>query len=414
MAFSIILCIIGFIILSYAADKLVEGASNLAMNVGVSKTVIGLTIVAAGTSLPEMVVSVNAAIKGNPALSLGNVVGSNIMNAALILGIASLIKPIQCSREMVRRETPIMIVTALVMWYMAYTANVITPAEGIVMFVMFIAYTGLSYYWSRKESSIAAEIAEKCDDFTAEPEAMPTTTTNVFYLIAGMIGLVIGSEVLVRGAVDIARTLGLSDEVIGLTLIAIGTSLPELATSVVAARKGQSEIALGNVVGSNIFNILGIVGCAATIAWFNTTPEAQVLAVSPNMLGIHIPLMVVVSLGVLPIMSTGMRIVRAEGALLIAVYLAYNIILFQTTAPTVPPPTPKAHDLQTHSETNGNGSATAGTASQTPPVIQKQDETASSAEPVITPATYTDLSAPASDSATQTFAPAAMPAPGSL
>lgn len=405
MFLSIILCIIGFVILSYAADKLVEGASNLAMNFGVSKTVIGLTIVAAGTSLPEMVVSVNASIKGNPALSLGNVVGSNIMNVALILGIASLIKPIQCSREMVRRETPIMIFTALLMWYMAHTGSVITPGEGIIMFTMLIAYTALSYYWSRKESAIAAEIAEKCDEFAAEPEEMPTTGTNVLYIIIGMIGLVAGSEVLVRGAVDIARTLGLSDEVIGLTLIAIGTSLPELATSIVAARKGQSEISLGNVVGSNIFNVLGIVGCASTIAWFNTTPETQVLAVSPNMLGIHIPLMVAVSLGVLPIMSTGMRIIRAEGALLVAVYLAYNVILFQTTAPTVPPPSPKAHDLKTHSETNGNGNATASATSEAPPAIQKQDETASSTEPVM---------APAADSATTTFAPAAMPAPGGL
>lgn len=402
MFFSIVLCIIGFIILSYAADKLVEGASNLAMNFGVSKTVIGLTIVAAGTSLPEMVVSVNASIKGNPALSLGNVVGSNIMNVALILGIASLIKPIQCSREMVRRETPIMISVSLLMWYVAHTGSAITPLEGMIMFAMLFAYTGLSYYWSRKESSIAAEIAEKCDEFTAEPEEMPTSATNALYIVIGMIGLVAGSEVLVRGAVDIAKTLGLSDEVIGLTLIAIGTSLPELATSIVAARKGQSEISLGNVVGSNIFNVLGIVGCASTLAWFNATPETQVLAVSPNMLGIHIPLMVVVSLGVLPIMSTGMRIIRAEGALLVAVYLAYNVVLFQTTAPTVPPPTPRMHDLQKHPRKNVS-SAIASAASEIPPVIQKQDTLASSAEPVMTP-----------DSATPASAPVKMPLPGDL
>lgn len=384
MATSVILCIIGFIILSYAADKLVEGASNLAINFGVSKTVIGLTIVAAGTSLPEMVVSINASIKGNPALSLGNVVGSNIMNVALILGIASLIKPIQCGREIVRRETPIMIGTALLMWYMAHTDSYITPLEGLILFTMLFAYTGLSYYWSRKESAIAAEIAEKCDDFASDDETMPTTGTNIFYLLAGMIGLVIGSEVLVKGAVEIARTFGLSDEVIGLTLIAIGTSLPELATSIVAARKGQSEISLGNVVGSNIFNVLGIVGCASTISWFNATPETQVLMVSPNMLGIHIPLMVAVSMGVLPIMSTGMRIIRAEGALLVAVYLAYNVILFQTTTPELPP---DLKDLSTHTQPKDTGSpangttpvntATAGqildTASQTPalPAIEE-------------------------------------------
>lgn len=351
MVYSIIFCIIGFIILSYAADKMVEGASNLAINFGVSKTVIGLTIVAAGTSLPEMVVSINASIKGNPALSLGNVVGSNIMNVALILGIASLIKPIQCCREIVRRETPIMIFASLTMWYMAYTDSVVTPLEGMLMFVMLFAYTGLSYYWSRKESAIAAEIAEKYDEIAvSEGEEKLTTGTNIFYVIAGMVGLVIGSESLVRGAVDIAVVFGLSDEIIGLTLIAIGTSLPELATSIVAARKGQSEIALANVVGSNIFNVLGIVGCASAISWFNATPETQVLVVSPNMLGIHIPLMVVVSLAVLPIMSTGMRIIRAEGALLVAVYLAYNVILFQTTTPKLSLPEPKQSGMPTHTE----------------------------------------------------------------
>lgn len=338
MSFSLLLCIIGFIILSYSADKLVEGASNLALNLGVSKTVIGLTVIAAGTSLPEMVVSVNASLKGNPALSMGNLVGSNIMNAALILGIAALIHPIVCSREIVRREVPIMIGTSLLLWYMAYTDSHITPLEGAVLFGTLIAYTCLSYYWSRQETQIAEEIADKVDSIGAEGQAEPVSVrTNVLWLFIGLIGLIIGSETLVKGATTIAQNFGVSDEVIGLTLIAIGTSLPELATSVVAARKGQSEIALGNVVGSNIFNVLGIVGCASAVSFFNATPEAQVLVVSPEMLGVHIPLMVVVSLGVLPIMSTGMRIVRLEAAFLVAVYLAYNVMIFQTTVNEMKP-----------------------------------------------------------------------------
>lgn len=341
MLFSLLLCIIGFIILSYAADKLVEGASNLAINLGVSKTVIGLTVVAAGTSLPEMVVSVNASLKGNPSLSLGNLVGSNIMNAALILGIAALIFPISCSREIVKREVPIMIGTAGLLWYMAYTDQHITPAEGLILFAMLFGYTGLSYYWSRQETAIAAEIASKVDDPVAgeegdSDEPLPNST-NILYLVGGLIGLVVGSETLVKGAVDIAQTFGVSDEVIGLTLIAIGTSLPELATSIVAARKGQSEITLGNVVGSNIFNVLGIVGCASAVSFFNTTPETRVLPVSPEMLGLHIPLMFVVSLGVLPIMRTGLRIIRLEGAFLVGVYIAYNVMLFQTTATGLQP-----------------------------------------------------------------------------
>ncbi len=340
MLFSLLLCLIGFVILSYAADKLVEGASNLALNLGVSKTVIGLTVVAAGTSLPEMVVSVNASIKGNPALSLGNVVGSNIMNAALILGIASLISPILCGKEMVRREVPIMIGTALLLWYMAHTGQHITPSEGLILLGAMIAYTFLSYYWSRNETAIAEDLANTAESITGDGDSAdepPTTAGNLAYIVVGMIGLVAGSELLVRGAITIAHGFGVSDEVIGLTLIAIGTSLPELATSIQAARKGQSEISLGNVVGSNIFNILGIVGCASAISFFNSTPETRVLNVSSEMLGLHIPLMVVVSLGVLPIMRTGMRIVRLEGAFLVAVYLAYNVMLFQTTAKEAQP-----------------------------------------------------------------------------
>lgn len=345
MLFSLFLCAIGLVFLTYAADKLVEGASNLAINIGVSKMVIGLTIVAAGTSLPELVVSVNASLKGNPALSLGNIVGSNIMNVALILGVASLIQPISCEKQMVRRETPIMILVAGILWYMAQTGSIITPNEGLILIAMFFGYTIMSYIIGRRENAIAEEMKEKAEEIVAgtkEAETKPTTGQNITYLVIGLIGLVAGADLLVRGAVDIAHSFGVSDEIIGLTLIAIGTSLPELATSVAAAIKGQSGIALGNVVGSNIFNVLGIVGCAAALPLvIPGATEASYLTVSPNMLGIHIPLMFVVSLGVLPIMRTGMKIVRLEGALLLAVYIAYSVMLYQTAGsdtPTVVPP----------------------------------------------------------------------------
>lgn len=336
MLLSFILCLIGFVLLSYAADKLVEGASNLALNLGISRLAIGMTIVAAGTSLPEMVVSVNASLKGNPEISLGNVVGSNIMNAALILGIAALIQPIVCERQTIRREVPIMIGTAFLLWFMAYTDQAITAAEGAVLFALFFGYIGLSYYWSKNEKKTAEEVEQQLEEIIDENECKPKTTgQNLFMIGAGLVGLVMGSESLVRGAVDIARSVGVADEVIGLTLIAIGTSLPELATSIVAARKGHSELTLGNVVGSNIFNVLGIVGCASVVTSLNAG-SAEVLTVSPNMLGIHIPLMVAVTLGVLPIMSTGLKIVRAEGALLVAVFIAYNMILFQTSTKRIP------------------------------------------------------------------------------
>lgn len=330
MLFSLFLALAGFLILSYSADKLVEGSSNLANRFGVSRLVIGMTIVAGGTSLPEMVVSVNASLKGNPELSLGNVVGSNIMNAALILGVAALIQPIKCQRKTIRREVPVMIGTAVLLWFVAYTGRVITPLEGYLFVALFFGYIGLSFYWSKKDRQSAQEIEEQMKDVLPEAEE-PTAKYSFFLITGGLIGLTIGSESLVRGAVDIAHTIGVTDEIIGLTLIAIGTSLPELATAIVSASKGQAELSLGNVVGSNIFNVLGIVGCASFVSSFNVDPDMRLLNVSENMLGIHIPLMVAVSLGVLPIMSTGLRIIRAEGALLIAVFMAYNVVLFQTS-----------------------------------------------------------------------------------
>ncbi|MDD3148515.1 MAG: calcium/sodium antiporter [Candidatus Riflebacteria bacterium] len=347
MLTSLALCAVGLVILTYAADKLVEGASNLAINLGVSKMVVGLTIVAAGTSLPELVVSVNASLKGNPALSLGNVVGSNIMNVALILGIASLIMPIACEKQMVRRETPIMIAMTGLVWYMAYTDSTITPYEGLLLIALFFGYTIMSYIIGRRENAIAEEMKEVANEVLASDEDQPaqlTTGQNIGYVLGGLVGLVVGAEALVRGAVTIAQSMGVSDEVIGLTLIAIGTSLPELATSIVAARKGQSDISLGNVVGSNIFNLLGIIGCAAVMPLvIPGATEANYLHVSPNMIGIHIPLMFVVSLGVLPIMRTGMKIVRLEGALLLACYIAYSVMLYQTAgseSPATPVATP--------------------------------------------------------------------------
>ena len=373
MLTSLVLCAIGLVILTYAADKLVEGASNLAINIGVSKMVVGLTIVAAGTSLPELVVSVNASLKGNPAISLGNAVGSNIVNIALILGLAALIQPITCTRPMVRREAPIMIAVAGLAWYFAYTESIISPTEGLVLLALFIGYTVMSYFLGRRENAIAEELKEVVEEIIAEEgeaEKKPTVGQNIGYVTGGLIGLVIGAEALVRGSVTIAQSFGISDEIIGLTLIAIGTSLPELATSVVAARKGQSDIALGNVVGSNIFNILGILGCTASLPLvIQGATEASYLAISPNMLGIHIPLMVVVSLGVLPLMRTGMRIVRLEGAVLIAAYIAYSVMLYQTSGAEQP----KVDQLkpQNNIEAPAQGNGQPGAPASTTPVASE-------------------------------------------
>ena len=330
MLFNLFLCILGFILLSFSADKLVEGASSLAERLGVSPMVIGLTVVAFGTSLPELVISVNASLRGNPEISVGNAVGSNIMNAALILGIASLINPITCKKSIIRREVPIMIGASILLYYMAYTGGVVTRAEGLVLLGLFVIYNIMSLKWANAEKSSNQSESEENE----EKKVPLSNIMSSIFILLGLVGLIAGSESLVRGATAIAKSIGVSDEIIALTLIAIGTSLPELATAIVASRKKQSDIILGNVVGSNIFNILGIVGCAAVVCSFNSPPTPAILSISKNMLGIHIPLMIAVSLGVLPIMSTGLKIVRAEGALLVIAYIAYTVIILQTSAGT--------------------------------------------------------------------------------
>ncbi len=349
----LLLCVIGLAALVYSADKLVEAASNLALNFGVSKMVIGLTIVAAGTSLPEFVVSVNSSIKGNPALSLGNVVGSNIMNIALILGITSLILPINSTKEMVKREVPIMISVTALAWIFARTDSKITPTEGLVLFIIFIAYNIMSYIIGKREGKLSEEYIEEADRIIpnsankdnnenkdkeekpkegTEEEEPPSIGVNILCIIGGLIGMVVGSELLVKSSINIAKLIGVSDEVIGLTLVAIGTSLPELATSIVAARKGQSDLSVGNVLGSNIFNITAIVGTAAVIPFFCKGSDANFfLNVSNEMLSLHIPIMMVVAVVLLPIMLTDMKITRKEGLFFLAIYICYSIMIFQTT-----------------------------------------------------------------------------------
>ncbi|HOY67901.1 MAG TPA: calcium/sodium antiporter [Candidatus Ozemobacteraceae bacterium] len=299
----------GLVLLTLAADWLVAGAVALAHKMGVSPLFIGLTIVAAGTSTPELVVSVQASIENNPGIA----VGSNIFNAALILGVAALIHPIACNKAVVKRDTPIMILVSLLCWWFASDRQFSRP-ESLIMIGLLVLYTAVSYVLGKKEAT--PEIPDEVK--AIEPTSLGKDLGKI---VIGLVGLVGGSKALLFGSVAIAKTFGVSDEIIGLTLIAAGTSLPELATSVVAAMKGQSEIAVGNVVGSNMFNILGILGVAGSML---------PLTVSDHMLGIDIPLMVVVALGCLPIMWTGYRIVRAEGLLLVAAYLGYMYILFQT------------------------------------------------------------------------------------
>ena len=251
----LLLLAFGFLLLVKGADWFVEGSSGIADKFGIPQLVIGLTIVAMGTSAPEAAVSITAALKGNADITVGNVVGSNILNILIILGIASVITSIAVAKTTIRYEIPIMLVATLVLLGCGYTGGTISFVEGIIMWVCFIAYLGYMFLMVKKGEMQAEEI-----------EATDAPVWKL--LIESVVGLVLvvwGSDVTVDAATNLAEMVGLSERFIGLTIVALGTSLPELFTSVIAARKGKADIAIGNIVGSNIFNILFVVGTSALI-----------------------------------------------------------------------------------------------------------------------------------------------------
>lgn len=322
----------GLVVLVLGAESLVRGAASLALRMGVSALVVGLTIVACGTSTPELAVSAIAASNGSPDIAIGNVVGSNIFNIAVILGIAALICPIACNASFIRRETPLMIGVSLLLPALAWIGGrfggglaegqvgVIGRPAGVVLLTLGVGYTALLYWLSKRESAQVAEEFEAgaTPGETAAHARRRPLWADLLYIAVGLGLLVLGSRFLVDGATSIARTLGVSELAIGLTIVAGGTSLPELATSVVAAIRKQPDIAVGNVVGSNIFNILFILGATSMIAPVGVSHEVMVR---------DIPVMLVIAALCLPIMATGRRINRLEGAILLALFAAYTVWL---------------------------------------------------------------------------------------
>jgi cation:H+ antiporter len=302
----------GLILLAGGAELLVRGASRLAAAAGVSPLVIGLTVVAFGTSTPELAVSVDAAWRGASDLSLGNVVGSNILNVLLILGLSAVVTPLAVASQLIRREVPVMIGVSLLVWALALDGG-IGRLDGFVLTFGIAAYTYVSIRASRREP---ADIRAEYDAaFGLRPARLAADAALV---VAGLTVLVVGTEWAVDSAVAIARTLGVSELMIGLTLVAGGTSLPELATSILAAVRGQRDIAVGNIVGSNIFNILGILGVSSLIA---------PIAVSPAALWFDIPVMIAVALACLPVFLSRASISRWEGAAFLAAYARYIVYL---------------------------------------------------------------------------------------
>lgn len=301
MIFDIVLIIAGVAMVLYGADRLTEGASALARRMNVSEIIIGLTIVAAGTSAPELFVSLVSALKGTPDMAIGNVVGSNTMNAMLIVGCAAVVAPMSISRNTVRKDIPFAVAASVLLPLLAID-SAIGRIDGIILLAGFAAFM----YYTLSQAK-AGETAP------SDETKMQNPWLSVFFVVLGLALLVIGSNIFVDSASRVAYALGLSEAVVGLTIVAGGTSLPELATSVVAARKGQSAIAIGNVIGSNVFNILMILGLTATIS------PMQIQGITDIDLSMMLGSIVMVWL----FSRTKYTVERWEGALLAVVYIAY-------------------------------------------------------------------------------------------
>lgn len=310
--------LIGIVLLSYGAYILTEGASAVARKLKVSDFLIGLTIVAVGTSLPELVVSVTSAVNGSDDIALGNVVGSNVFNVFVILGLTALIKPLKFENVNVKRDIPLYLVVAILFFVVASDKliglggeNSISRIEGVVMLLLYVVFI---LYMIRKSRNISADN----DDTAKKPKEIKLWRSTLM-IIGGLLGLVVGSELFLGGSIEVAHLFGVSDAVIGIVLVAVGTSLPELATSFVAALRGNNEIALGNILGSNMANILLILGLSATI--------------TPLSLGginyVDLSLVIVSALALLLAAFTfkKKKLDRIEGAIFLSVYIAYVLML---------------------------------------------------------------------------------------
>ncbi|MGQ4650406.1 calcium/sodium antiporter [Lyngbya aestuarii] len=322
---TLVLFLIGFVLLVAGAEFLVRGASGLATAAGLSQLVVGLTVVAYGTSAPELAVSVLSSYAGESDLALGNVVGSNISNILLILGCSAVMAPLIVSRQLVRLDIPLMIGVSFLLAFMGSDGR-LGRLDGTILISGAIAYTVFTLYQSRKESSKdsqnpADELPQKPGENSKPSQGLRQIIFQIGLITVGLVMLVLGSEWLIDGAVAIARLFGLSELIIGLTIVAIGTSLPELAASVAATMRGERDIAVGNVVGSNIFNILMVLGVAGLVA-----PKG--VQVPTPALNFDLPVMIAVAIACLPIFFTGYRIARWEGFLFLSYYAAYTLYLF--------------------------------------------------------------------------------------
>ena len=306
IALKILLLCIGFVLLIKGADWFVDGCAGIANRFGIPQIVIGLTIVAMGTSAPEAAVSITAALKGNVGISVGNVIGSNILNVLIILGMTSLIIPLNLKKSTLKYEIPFMIIMSIIMIVMGIEKNSISRIEGMIMWFFFLGYLMYLFFLSRKE---------KDDNLEDKTE---TIWKLLMFAIIGVITIILGSNISVDAATAIAKQIGISNRIIGLTIVALGTSLPELVTSIIAARKGNDDIAIGNIVGSNVFNILFVIGTSSIII--------PIKFQNPFIVDGMVAVLAGISLFLLTMKRKQLN--RVGGMILLCEYAVYSVYLF--------------------------------------------------------------------------------------
>ena len=313
----VLLVIGGLVLLIAGGEELVRGASSIATRIGMSPLIVGLIVVSAATSAPELAVTVGAVISGEPGLAVGNVIGSNIVNILLILGLSALVMPLLIKRQLVRFDIPVMVGLSILLVAVSLDGQ-IGLLDGVLLLAGLVVHAVLSILIGRREVRVGAEGAGTAPIPT--PGSPTPVWLSLLLLVVGIGLLVLGSQLLVTGAVSIATGLGVSSLVVGLTVVAIGTSLPELATSIIAVRRGERDMAVGNIVGSNIFNIGMVLGLPAIIFGEGIPVPAAAIA-------LDLPVMLATAIALLPIAFTGFIIARWEGGLFVAIYVAYTAYL---------------------------------------------------------------------------------------
>lgn len=312
--------LVGLAALVAGAEVMVRGGASVAARFGISPIVIGLTVVSIGTSMPELAVGVVAAVEDNGALAVGNITGTNVVNLLLVLGLSALLLPMALELRTLCVELPVMAGAADLLWLLAFD-GVLSRLDGVVLIVCAIVYTGAVVRSARRESrEVATEFAEA---YPQQPEPPGRTALNVVMTVVGVAVIVVGAERLVDAAVGMARGFGVSDALIGLTVVAIGTSAPELVTTVVSTLRRQRDIAVGNLLGSSIYNIILILGATCLV-------PAQGLSLPSQLVNIDIPIMVAATLVCIPIFITGRRVSRVEGGAMVAAYVAFLVFVLTT------------------------------------------------------------------------------------